>query len=67
MENLAKIKQDWKPLCADSDSIIPTVQPVVRMEHRKTKEHAYFDVRQERFLTQQEAFDYLRGYNRSNN
>jgi hypothetical protein len=31
------------------------------MEHQKTKEHAYYDVKFERFLSQQEAFDVMRG------
>ncbi len=61
MKNLQKIDQDWQPLCTDSLFEIPAENPVICMEHRKTKEHAYYDVKLERFLSQQEAFDILRG------
>jgi len=33
------------------------------MEHKQTKEHAYFDVKLDRLLSPQEAFDVLHGYN----
>jgi hypothetical protein len=59
----AKLEKDWKPLCSDIQFEIPTDHPVVCMEHSQTKEHAYFDIKLGRFLTQQESFDYLRGYN----
>ncbi len=58
----AQIEPDWHPLCPDSMYEIPTDHPVICMEHSQTREHAYFDVKRGRFLTQQEAFDYLRGY-----
>lgn len=63
MQTSAQIEKDWYPLCSDSQFEIPTDHPVVCMENSKTKEHAYFDVKRGRFLTQQESFDYLRGYN----
>ena len=61
MRHPPKLDQDWQPLCTDSLFEIPTERPVICMEHQKTKEHAYYDVNLERFLTQQEAFDALRG------
>ena len=61
MGNLAKIAQDWKPLCTDTLVEIPTDHQVVCMEHKQTKEHAYFDIKLNRFLSQQEAFDTLSG------
>jgi hypothetical protein len=63
MRNLPQLDQDWHPLCTDSLFEIPTERPVICMEHQKTKEHAYYDVKMERFLSQQEAHDALRGYN----
>lgn len=61
MANLAKVGQSWKPLCADTQFEIPTDHPVIIMENRQTKEHAYFDIKLDRFLSQQEAFDTLTG------
>ena len=61
MGNLTNIEQDWKPLCTDTLFEIPTGRPVVCMEHKQTREHAYFDIKLGRFLTQQEAFDVLNG------
>jgi len=61
MSNFAKIEQDWEPLCTDTLFEIPTDHPVVCMEHKQTKEHAYFDMKLNRFLSQQEAFDVLSG------
>lgn len=61
MGNFAKIDQNWRPVCADTSFEIPTNHPVVCMEHKKTKEHAYFDLKLNRFLSQQEAFDVLSG------
>jgi len=63
----ATVAQTWQPVCSDSMFTIPTEHPVIRMENISTKEHAYFDVKRDRFLTQQEAFDYLQGYYRSSN
>lgn len=61
MGNLTKI-EGWEPLCTDSLFEIPTDHPVICMENLMTREHAYFDVKLDRFLSQQEAFDVLRGY-----
>jgi hypothetical protein len=63
MENLAKIKQEWEPLSTDSLYEIPTERPVICMEHKQTKDRAYFDVKLDRLLSPQEAFDVMRGYN----
>jgi hypothetical protein len=65
MGNLAQIERDWIPLCNDNLVDIPTDHPVLCMEHKITKEHAYYDVKCGRFLTQQEAFDVLRGVSRT--
>lgn len=62
MGNLAKIEQDWKPVCTDTLFEIPTEHPVICMEHKQTKEHAYYDIKFDRFLSQQEAFDVINGY-----
>ena len=62
MGNLAMVERDWKLLVTDTQFEIPTDHPVVCMEHKQTKEHAYFDVKLDRFLSQQEAFDVLSGY-----
>jgi hypothetical protein len=62
MSTLTKVEQDWKPLCTDTLFKIQTDRPVVCMEHKKTKEHAYFDISLDRFLSQQEAFDVLNGH-----
>jgi len=59
MGNLAKIKQEWDPVCTESLFVIPSDHPVVCMENKRTKEHAYYDIKMERFLSQQEAFDVL--------
>ena len=61
MSNLAQIEQDWIPLPNDNLVEIPTEHPVICMEHKTTKEHAYYDVKYDRFLSQQEAYDVLRG------
>jgi hypothetical protein len=63
MRYVTNLDQDWQPLCSDSLFEIPTERPVICMEHKITKEHAYYDVKLERFLTQQEAYDALRGGN----
>ena len=55
------LDQEWQPVCTDSLFKIPTDRPVICMEHKITKEHAYYDVKLERFLSQQEAYDALRG------
>jgi hypothetical protein len=62
MGNLTKAEQDWKPLCTDILFEIQSDHPIVRMVHKQTKEHAYFDIKLDRFLSQQEAFDLLGGY-----
>jgi hypothetical protein len=62
MGNLAKIQQDWKLRCADTQFEIPTDRPVVCMVHKQTNELAYFDVKLDRFLSQQEALDALNGF-----
>ena len=61
MRNISNIDQNWKPLCTESLFEIPTERPLICMEHQQTKEHAYYDVKFERFLSQQEAFDVMRG------
>lgn len=61
MGNLAKVEHDWKPLCTDTLFEIQTDHPVICMEHKRTKEHAYFDIKLDRFLSQQEAFDVMSG------
>lgn len=61
MGNLAKAEQDWKQLTTDIQFEIQTDHPIVRMVHKQTKEHAYFDIKLDRFLSQQEAFDVLSG------
>jgi hypothetical protein len=33
------------------------------MEHKQTKDRAYFDVKLDRLLSPQEAFDVMRGFN----
>jgi len=62
MGNLLKVEQDWKVLCSDTLFEIPTDHPVVILEHKQTRQHAYFDIKLDRFLSQQEAFDVLNGY-----
>ena len=62
MGNLNKVEQDWSPICSASLYEIPTDHVVIRMENKKTREHAYYDVENGKFLTQQEAFDLLNGY-----
>jgi hypothetical protein len=61
MGHLNKLVQDWKPVCADTQFEIPTDHPIVCMVHRLTREHAYFDIKLNRFLSQQEAYDALSG------
>ncbi|MBI4938174.1 MAG: hypothetical protein HY846_08155 [Nitrosomonadales bacterium] len=63
MVNL-NVGKDWSPVCSASLYEIPTDYVVIRMENKKTKEHAYYDVEKGKFLTQQEAFDVLNGYRR---
>ena len=60
--NLDIFKQDWIPVCTDNFVVIPTEHPVIIMENKTTHEHAYFDVKYDRFLSQQEAFDVIRGF-----
>lgn len=62
MSNLDKLGQEWEPLCTDTQFEIPTDHPVVCMVHKKTREHAYFDIKRDRLLSKQEAFDVLNGY-----
>ena len=61
MRIASNLDQEWQPVCTDSLFEIPTDRPVICMEHKITKEHAYYDVKLERFLSQQEAHDALRG------
>lgn len=60
--NLEVIKQEWEPICTEDMFQIPTERPVICMEHKRTKEHAYYDVKLDRLLSPQEAYDVLRGY-----
>ena len=62
MGNLSTIERDWKPLCTETLFQLPTEHPLICMEHKKTKERAYFDIKLDRLLSQQEAFDVLRGF-----
>ena len=55
------VSHDWTPLPNENLVEIPTERPLVRMEHKKTRAHAYFDVKAGRFLSQQEAHDALQG------
>lgn len=64
MVNLNNVGQDWHPVCSASLYEIPADNVVIRMENKKTREHAYYDVERGRFLTQQEAFDVLNGHRR---
>jgi hypothetical protein len=61
MGNLAKIEKDWEPLCVDTLFEIQTDHPLVCMVHKESKAHAYFHIKLDRFLSQQEAFDVLSG------
>lgn len=61
MKTLTEIERDWIPLCNDNLVEIPTENPVIRLEHKRTKQHAYYDIKSGKFLSQQEAFDVLRG------
>jgi hypothetical protein len=61
MSNFEQIEQDWMPVCINNLFEIPTDHPLVFMEHKRTKEHAYFDIKLDRFLSQQEAFDSISG------
>jgi hypothetical protein len=56
------VGQDWHPVCNTSLYEVPTDRAVIRMENKKTKEHAYYDVNKGKLLTPQEAFDVLNGY-----
>ena len=62
MPHLRTVEQDWEALCSTALFEIPTDRPLVIMEHKQTKEHAYFDIKLNRFLSQQEALDVLTGY-----
>lgn len=62
MGNLTNIEQNWKPLCTETLYQLPSDHPLICMEHKKTKERAYFDIQKDRLLSQQEAFDVLRGF-----
>ena len=62
MANLERVAQDWDALCSDTQFEIPTEHPVVILENKRTKEHAYFDIKLDRFLSQQEANDVISGY-----
>lgn len=62
MANLNKVEKEWNPVCSASLYEIPTDHAVIRMENKKTREQAYYDVEKGKFLTQQEAFDLLSGY-----
>ena len=62
MGNLNKVEKEWNPVCSASLYEIPTDHAVIRMENKKTREQAYYDVEKGKFLTQQEAFDVLNGY-----
>jgi len=59
MGNLSSVQQEWKPLCTDDLFEIQTDHPIVCMVNKQTKEHAYFDIKLDRFLSQQEAYDAL--------
>jgi len=61
MGNLAKVEQDWTPLCTDTQFDIPTDHPIICMVHKQSNMHAYFDIKLDRFLSQQEALDALSG------
>lgn len=60
MEN-TDISQDWIPLYSENLVEIPTERPLIYMENKRTRAHAYYDVRAGRLLTKQEAHDALRG------
>lgn len=61
MGNLAKIGKDWTLLCTDALFETPTDHPVVCMDHKQTKERAYFDIKLDSLFSQHEAFDVLNG------
>ena len=61
MRDMTNIDQNWQPLCRDSLFEIPSERPAICMEHKQTKQHAYYDVKLERLLSEQEAFDVIRG------
>lgn len=56
------VGQDWQPVCGSGSYEIPTDYVVIRMENKKTREQAYYDVAKGKLLTRQEAFDVLNGY-----
>lgn len=62
MSNLAIVEKEWKPLVASSPYEVPSNHPVICMEHKQTKKRAYFDIKLDRFLSQQEAAMALGGY-----
>lgn len=62
MGELEIIKQDWIPVCNNNLVEIPSERPLIIMENKTSHEHAYFDVKHDRFLSQQEAFDVMRGF-----
>jgi len=62
MSNLAIVEKEWKPLCASSPFEVPSSHPVICLEHKQTKTRAYFDIKLDRFLSQQEASMALSGY-----
>lgn len=63
MNNLEKIfKQDWDAIHANSLYEIPSSHPVLCLEHKQTRERAYFDVKLDRFLSSHEASMVLGGY-----
>ena len=61
MRDMNNLDHNWQPLCRDSLFEIPSERPVICMEHKQTKQHAYYDVKLERLLSEQEAFDVIRG------
>jgi hypothetical protein len=63
MSNFSNLAQEWKTIQHENLFSIPTERPLICMEHKKSKERAYFDVKKDRLLSQQEAFDALRGFN----
>lgn len=61
MGNFAKAGKDWRPLHAKTLFKTQTNPSIVCMEHKQTREHAYFDIKLNRFLSQQEALDVVNG------
>lgn len=62
MSNLTEIEKFWMPLCSETLLEIPTDHPLLCMVHKRTRERAYFDIKMDRLLSQQEAQDRLDGY-----